>query len=434
MTDKKTTLRKEINTWQLWALAVGMVISGEYFGWNYGWQSSGTVGFLCATLIVTVFYITFIFSYTELAVAMPDAGGVFTFAYKAFGKIGALLAGYAVLVDFLLAPPVIAFALGSYAHFLHPSIPEIPTAIAMYVVFIAVNLLGIKEGARFSLIITVLSVGELILYLLLITPHFEMQHFLAHNPKNIGFAAVFSGIPYAIWFYIAIEGVAMLAEEVKNPQKTIPKAYFLAIITLVILVFGIMVLSGGVGDWRKLQAINDLMPQTLTMALGEQNGWSKLFASLGLFGLIASFHGNTIACSRQIFAMAREGFLPRILSKVNIRFQTPHWALLAVGLVGLTALFSGKTEQLIVLSALGALVMYAVSLAALFVLRAKQPDRKLPFKTPFYPFLPLLSLLLCLVCLGAVMYYNPELTLIFLAIMVVFVGIGWFYKGRLKDL
>ena len=105
-------LRPEINAWYLWSLAVGLVISGEYFGWNYGWGAAGTVGFLITTLIVAVLYVAFIFSFTELTTAIPHAGGPFAYALRAFGPAGGLIAGYATLVEFLFAPPAIAAALG----------------------------------------------------------------------------------------------------------------------------------------------------------------------------------------------------------------------------------------------------------------------------------------------------------------------------------
>src|SRR5678815_4530905 len=118
-----STLKKVLRPIHLWALAVGLVISGEYFGWNYGWNVAGTIGFFIATLLVTVMYVTFIFSFTELTSSIPHAGGPFAYAYKAFGPIGGLIAGYATLIEFVFAPPAIAFALGSYVHFLYGSIP-----------------------------------------------------------------------------------------------------------------------------------------------------------------------------------------------------------------------------------------------------------------------------------------------------------------------
>src|SRR6202000_2734925 len=140
MSDSKPEqLKKVLKPIHLWAIAVGLVISGEYFGWNLGWAVSGTIGFLIATLVVTVMYVTFIFSYTELTTAIPHAGGAFAYAYRALGPFGGLIAGYATLVDFLFATPAIAAALGGYLNFLYPAIPIIPSAIVFNVIFICIT-------------------------------------------------------------------------------------------------------------------------------------------------------------------------------------------------------------------------------------------------------------------------------------------------------
>jgi len=413
-----TTLQKVITTPQLWAIAVGMVISGVYFGWNYGWAVAGTLGFLVATLIVTVFYLTFIFSYTELTAAIPEAGGAFSYAFRSFGPVMGFIAGFATLVDFVMAPPAIAFALGSYAHFLHPELSVMGGAVSTYVAFIAINLFGMRESANFSLIITLLSVVELIVFMGLVFPYYKTENFVAYNPP-ITAGGVFEALPFAIWFYIAIEGVAMVAEEVKDPKRTIAKGYILSIVTLVVLALGTMILSGGATDWRTLSDMDYPLPETLSVTLGKTSAWTGLFASLGLFGLIASFHCNTIGYSRQIYALAREGYLPRQLATLNQRFRTPHWALLAGGAVGLIALFAGKTDDIIVFSVLGAMVMYLTSLASLFRLRQTEPHLERPFKTPFYPWVPLLSLGLAVLCLVAIVYFNLTLSLFFLGLLSV---------------
>ncbi|WP_288423796.1 ethanolamine permease [uncultured Spirosoma sp.] len=411
-------LKKAITTTQLWAIAVGMVISGEYFGWNYGWAVAGTIGFFWATLLVTVLYLAFIFSYTELTAAIPDAGGPFAYALRAFGPTGGFVAGFATLIDFLMAPPAIAAALGAYAHFLNPALPVLWVAVGSYVVFIGINLLGIRESANFSVIITFLSVAELLFFLVLVAPAYRTENVLAHN-EEFGIGGIFAAIPFAIWFYLAIEGVAMVAEEVRDPNKTIPRGYLLSIATLVVLALATMLLCAGVGDWRQLSTIDYPLPETLAVALGRQNPWSKLFAGLGLFGLIASFHANTLGYSRQLFALARAGYLPRFLADVNTRFQTPHWSLIAGGLVGLAALFSGTTGQIITLSVIGALVMYISSLLSLFRLRQAEPDLPRPFQTPGYPFVPILALTLSVVCLLAIIWYNPTLSVLFFSLMLI---------------
>lgn len=411
--DDKHQLKRVLGPLQLWSIAVGMVISGEYFGWNYGWEASGTVGFLIAVLLVTVLYVTFIFSYTELTTSIPDAGGPFAYAFRAMGPIGGFIAGFATLVDFVLAPPAIAMALGSYTHFLNPEIPILTTAILAYAVFITINLFGIRESANFSLVVTILSVIEILVFMLLIIPSFKTENFIANSEVTI--SGVFAGLPFAVWFFVAIEGVAMVAEEVKNPQKTIPIGYISAILTLVFLAIGIMVLSGGVGDWRLLSSIDHPLPETLSMALGKGNAWAKIFTSLGLFGLIASFHGNTIGYSRQIYALARGGYLPNFLSEINTRYRTPHWALIVGGLVGFVAIFSGTTDKIIIMSVLGAIVMYITSMISLLILRKKEPKLERPYNAPFYPYFPIIALALSVVCMGAIIYYNLFLSLIFFA-------------------
>ncbi|MBE9460895.1 ethanolamine permease [Dyadobacter subterraneus] len=421
-TDQVVALKKVLKPIHLWAIAVGLVISGEYFGWNYGWGVSGTIGFLIATLLVTIMYVTFIFSFTELTTSIPQAGGPFSYAHRAFGWWGGLIAGYATLIEFLITPPAIAFALGSYAHFLYPDITVLETAFACYVIFIAINMFGIKESALFSLIVTLLAVGELLLYVGIVAPHFSYETFVT-DPMPFGWQGVFAALPFAIWFYLAIEGVAMVAEEVEDPKRTISRGYIYGILTLVILALAVMIFTGGVTNWKFLSTIDYPLPAALGIVLGRDSSWTQLFASLGLFGLIASFHGTIIGFSRQIFALARSGYLPSFLGQVNSKFQTPHWALLTGGIIGCVALSLGTTDQVIIIAALGAVVMYIISMAALFALRKKEPHLERPFVVPAYPYFPALALLLSAICLIAIVYYNLVLSLWFFGGLIIVVGI-----------
>src|SRR2546423_514936 len=99
----------------LWGLGVGYVISGEYFGWNLGLPVGGTYGMLVATLVITIMYVGFVFAYTELACAMPKAGGGFVYAERALGPFGGFVAGIVQIIEFVFAPPAIAMAIGAYA-------------------------------------------------------------------------------------------------------------------------------------------------------------------------------------------------------------------------------------------------------------------------------------------------------------------------------
>ena len=405
MTDQKEKLKRVLRPIHLWAIAVGLVISGEYFGWNLGWGVAGTIGFLIATLIVTVMYVTFIFSYTELTTSIPHAGGAFAYAYRAMGPVAGLIAGYATLVDFLFATPAIAFALGSYLHFLYPPVSVLQSAVLFNLVFIFINIWGVKESATFSVFITILAVAELLLFMGIISPNFKIGNYLSH-PMPFGWGGIFAALPFAIWFYLAIEGVAMVAEEVQEPKRNIPKGYLYGLGTLMLLALGVMILTGGITDWRKLSNLDYPLPEAIGIVLGKSNGFTKIFASIGLFGLIASFHGTILASSRQVYAMARSTYLPRFLSGVNHRFNTPHWAIIAGGVVSFIALYTGTTAQIIIISVMGAVLMYMMSMLSLFILRKKEPGLERPFTSPLYPYFPAIALTLSGVCLSAIIYYN----------------------------
>jgi ethanolamine permease len=388
-------------------------------------------------VIITVMYITFIFSYTELTTSIPHAGGAFAYAYRATGPFGGLLAGYATLIDFLFATPAIAVALGAYLNFLDPDIPILYSALFFNIVFIVINILGVKESATFSLVITILAVAELLLFLGIVSPHFKADNFLSH-PMPFGWTGIFAALPYAVWFYLAIEGVAMVAEEVKDPKRNIPKGYISGLATLIFLAFGVMIFTGGITDWRKLSNLDYPLPEAISIVLGKASSFTKIFASIGLFGLIASFHGTILASSRQVFAMARSGYLPRLLSTVNHKFKTPHWAIIAGGVISFIAIYKLDTSKIIVLSVMGAVLMYMMSMISLFVLRIKEPGLERSFKSPFYPIFPAIALFISTITLFAIIYYNFKLSLYFFEglalVLILFILMGKHKVKLVEDL
>jgi ethanolamine permease len=102
---------------------------------------------------------------------------------------------------------------------------------------------------------------------------------------------------------------------------------------------GVMFFAGGVGDWRTLSNINDPLPQAMKAVVGESSSWLHMLVWIGLFGLVASFHGIILGYSRQFCALARAGYLPASLAKLS-RFQTPHRAIIAGGVIGIAAIYS----------------------------------------------------------------------------------------------
>ncbi|WP_038179705.1 ethanolamine permease [Vibrio rhizosphaerae] len=439
MTEK---LKPTLGTIHLWGIAVGLVISGEYFGWSYGWGVAGTLGFLITTALIAIMYTCFIFSFTELTAAIPHAGGPFAYSRRAFGEIGGLIAGYATLIEFVFAPPAIAMAIGAYLNVQYPGLDPKYAAVGAYIVFMGLNCLGVKLAATFELLVTILAVIELLVFMGVVAPGFSLANFTANGwagSDTFGVHAmtgVFAAIPFAIWFFLAIEGAAMAAEEAKDPKRTIPVAYISGILTLVVLAIGVMIFAGGAGNWQTLSGINDPLPQAMKMIVGDNSTWLHMLVWIGLFGLIASFHGIILGYSRQFFALARAGYMPAGLAKLSA-FKTPQRAIITGGIIGIIAIFSdgiinlqgmSLTAAMITMAVFGAIVMYIMSMLSLFKLRQSEPHMVRSYRAPGYPVVPAIALVLSVICLIAMIWFNLIIALLFAAMM--FVGYLYFLATK----
>lgn len=436
MAQSETALKRTLNASMLWGLGVGYVISGMYFGWNLGLEKGGTLGLAIATGFVILMYVAFTFSYTELACAIPKAGGVFDYAGRALGKDIGFVAGMAQNIEFIFAPPAIAFAIGAYFHIFFPQLGIETIAVLVYIIFTALNIYGVKAAATFELIITILAVGELLLFAGVSLPHFSWQH-LQQNAFPNGWPGVFAAIPFAIWFFLGIEGVANVAEETINPQRTIIRGFGSAILTLVllcILTFGSAV---GVAGWEAIVYAPDgsTSDSPLPLALGyivpENNILYHLLVTIGLLGLVASFHGLILAAGRASFEFGRVGFAPLVLGRIHPRFRTPANALILNMGIGIVALYFGNTQEIIKLSVFGALTLYIFSMWALIRLRKQEPELHRPFKAPLYPVAPIVALAIACISFIAMTIYNFNLALIYTGFLAVsYLLFKLFYKKK----
>ena len=176
LSSSQTELKRTLSPFLLWGLGVGYVISGMYFGWNLGLEQGGTGGLAIATCFIIILYSTFTFSYAELAAAIPKAGGAFDYAQRSMGNDLGFIAGMAQNIEFIFAPPAIAFAIGAYFNLQFPQIPVLPVAIFSYLLFTGLNIYGVKAAASFELVVTILAVGELLLFSGVLLPHVKMEH------------------------------------------------------------------------------------------------------------------------------------------------------------------------------------------------------------------------------------------------------------------
>ena len=422
---EKTELKKTLGPIMLWGLGVGYVISCMYFGWNLGLAEGGTLGLGIATLFIIAMYVCFTFCYTEMACAIPKAGGAFDYADRALGKTWGFIAGMAQNIEFVFAPPAIAFAIPAYLNIFIPGEHTLTIAIATYLVFTGVNIVGVRFAATFELLITVIAVGELLLFTGLTLPHVELSN-LAVNALPHGISGIFAAIPFAIWFFLAIEGVANVAEETVNPQRNIKIGFGAALATLVTLCVLVFISSVGVSGWETAvyaagttEAQDTPLILVLSTVLGDGSPFVHLVAGIGIFGLVASFHGILLAGGRATFEFGRVGYFPKALSYIHPKLKTPVVALLANTAVGIVALFTGKTGEIITLACFGAVALYAISMVSFIKLRKQEPELERPYRVKHGKLASVIALVIAVVALVALTVFNTMIAAIFFGIMIV---------------
>ncbi|MFC4871890.1 ethanolamine permease [Negadavirga shengliensis] len=424
LTDGSQELKKTLGPFMLWGLGVGYVISGNYFGWNLGLPEGGTLGAAIAILFIIIMYVTFTFSYTEMACAIPKAGGAFSYAERGLGKDLGFLAGMSQNIEFIFAPPAIASAIGAYFSIFFPNLEVLWIGIFAYFIFTGLNIAGIQLAASFELFITIIAVLGLLFFAGITLPEFQFEN-LKSNAFPNGYWGIVAAIPFAIWFFLAIEGVANVAEETINPQKNILIGFGTALLTLVILCLLTFSSAIGVNGWEaivypaeSMVASDSPLPMAVEMVVGQSHYFYQLLTFIALFGLVASFNGIILAAGRATFEFGRVGYAPKAFGKVNGQFKTPANALLFNMVIGIVALLTGKTGEIITIAVFGALGLYILSMVSFFYLRKKEPNLHRPFKVPYYPLFPAVALIIASISLVAMIMYNQMLALLFFAMLL----------------
>lgn len=388
----KRALKKGSAGWLLLAgLGVSYVISGDFSGWNLGMAHGGFGGLLIAFAAMGIMYACMVFGLAEMSSALPTAGAGYGFARRALGKLGGYATGIAILIEYSIAPAAISVFIGGYVESLglFPGLSPIVIYGACFALFIAIHLIGVGEALKVMFVITAIAIVALAAFVTGMIPHFDAANLLniaadgsagSSSFLPFGVSGVLAALPFGIWFFLAVEGVPLAAEEANDPKKDMPKGIIAAMAVLVITGLSVLLLCPGGAGAALMSESGAPLPDALN-AVGE-TGLATFVNYAGLAGLVASFFSIVFAYSRQLFALSRAGYLPRFLSVTNGR-KTPTWALLVPGGIGFvlaSALQNG--DILINVAVFAAAISYALMNLSHIVLRVKEPDLERPYKTP----------------------------------------------------
>jgi ethanolamine permease len=383
-------LQKGAAGWVLLAgLGVAYVISGDFAGWNFGLAEGGWGGLLVATLLMGTMYTAMVFALAELSSTIPTAGGGYGFARRAMGPWGGFMTGTAILIEYAIAPAAIATFIGGYVEALI-GVGGWIVYLAFYLIFVGIHLYGVGEALKVMFAITAIAVVALLVFVIGMIPQFEVANLFDIDPTNaagassflpFGLVGLWAALPYGIWFFLAIEGVPLAAEETRDPATDMPKGLIAGMMALLVFAALILVFAPGGAGSSVIQDSDNPLPLAVESAYGGSNALGSFVNIAGLAGLVASFFSIIFAYSRQIFALSRAGYLPRLLSVTGGR-RTPWVALIVPGVIGFVLSITGDGARLLNVAVFGATISYALMMLAHIVLRRSEPDLERPYRTP----------------------------------------------------
>lgn len=399
---EKRSLKRSAGVWGLWGLGVAAVISGDFSGWNWGLETSGWGGMVIAFVIVVVMYFGMLFSIGEMSASMPHTGGAYSFARAAMGPWGGYVTGVAETIEYVATTGVIVYFSAEYANGITDALFGFTMAtwiwfVILYVIFVALNAAGAAISFRFATIVAILSIAILAIFAVaaVVSGKFSVDNLfdVAADPGQSAFlphgiSPILFVIPFAIWFFLGIEELPLAAEEATNPQRDIPKAGIVGMITLVICGGVVLLLNPGVNGATALASSGEPLLDGFRAILPE--GLAAVLSAFALIGLLASLQGIMFAYGRNMYSLSRAGYYPKFLSLTGKR-QTPWVALVVGAIIGFIALLvvdatggAGGAGGAIVLNIAvwGAVLSYLLQMVAFVILRRKLPNADRPYKSP----------------------------------------------------
>lgn len=387
-------LRRHARVLQLWALGVGAVISGDFFGWNFGLIEGGFGGLLAALAIMTLLYVGLCASIAEMSPALPHTGGAYSFARTTMGPWGGYITGLAENMEYILTPAVIVVGVGGYlgAIFGTPAGWAPVWWLACYALFVAFNVWGVELSFNVSVGITVCALAILVVFYIGAIPRFDLHKWALEGRGWLpfGWTGALRCLPFALWVYLGIEQLPLAAEESHDPARDMPKGILLGLLTLIACSFLTIILNAGIAPGAaEVGKSDEPLFLGFRTIFGPGTG-ARLLALFACTGLLASFHTIIFAYGRQIYSLSRAGYFPAWLSITHHRRQTPHRALVAGSILGfaaaLTIQLAGQKSPvgaiLLNMAVFGAVIAYVLQMVSFVLLRRDFPDIDRPYVSP----------------------------------------------------
>jgi amino acid transporter/nucleotide-binding universal stress UspA family protein len=389
-------LKRDLGLYAVFTISLGAMIgSGIFVLPGLGFKLTGPA-IILAYLLAGLAVVPAVLSSSEMATAMPQAGGTYLYVNRAMGPLMGTIAGFGVWFVLIFKGGFALVGLGAYFELL-ADVPRRPFALALAMALIVINILGVKETGRLQAVVVSVVLGTLVFFVaagVAETRVDRYEPFLAE-----GITGLLSATGLVFVSYAGVTSIASIAEEVDRPARTIPRAMITSILVMVCLYPLLVAVMVGVTPDTALAESVTPVATAAEQAIGA--GMSNVIAVVAILALVSMANAGLLASSRYPFAMARNGLAPSALGVINKRTHTP---VRAVALTGALLLVLVAVVPLVELAKLASafqlLVLSLVNLALIAFRESRLDWYRPPFKSPLYPWVQVFGIVACLVLLG----------------------------------
>ncbi len=378
-------------------------------------HAAGMAGYSIIIVVIACGIISLftMFSYCELGTVIPMAGSEYTFAKVAYGGSVAFITGWFEWISNMFYAALSSLGFAYIISYLIP-VNITLTAIFMVLIFTAINIRGVKETGTVESLMTLSVLVILAIYIC---------NVWLQNPNVSGFqlsapgglVRALAAAAYLFELYLGAEAVAVAQAEVKDPQKTIPRAMMLSSIGLIVFYTAIVYVT--------IMTVPPeiLKDQVSPIAFAAEQVMGKLGAMLVTVAVaiagLAAINGSIMAQSRVLYALSRDGYFPEALSKIHRRFCTPHVAIIVSSAFTVALVATGGINFVVYAVNFGFIIGFCLVNLSLMKLRREKPLLRRPFKAPLYPFTPIVGIAASLLLIlfiedAAVLILGAELTIL----------------------
>lgn len=430
----KEKAHKVLGPIHIWALGVGIVLVGEFMGWNSGVKVGGSYASLIALWTMAILFIMLILMTSEMASTMPEAGGQYTMAKYLLGPLAAFNIGIMCMLEFAMLEAGDVIVVGQILQSLDPAFTPLPYILLTLLVLAYVNYHGAQGSLTLNFIITAIAFAGVIVLLFATNFNDPAQTLIRlkelTNGIPYGILGIFAAMQFGIWFFLGIDGTALAADECRSANRSLPVGGMIGISTLLI---------GGTITWFVCSGLIDAktLGDSVYPLYEAALATGKLYVAIALFigtllSCLASANGCIGDASRAWSAMSRDTLLPDYFGKLHPKYGSPYRSIIFLLPISAGFAFTGLLDQVVTFSIFSAILIYLLTCLMMFRFRKMYPMGTIErsFAAPLHP-LPAITVgLLALVAMFG-MHLNYAVNMIAGALFY-FLASVWFLKRRMK--